>query len=540
MGLSAITRLRVVAFIQIACFLLSFAYVAQQYRNTTPGPLISDQLLLTSSKARRAGKSHVVLLTEFSYIRGGGVADFDVITNITIGGNQDLRLSVTPQHITWVPQEPGSVVDFCNVQRNPQNERGCEAAGRSRYYKATGNTRTDSFSFNEGYLDVSINETATGYWVEDTIAADGIDVRLQFGVALRWHSSPVLGLGIQPVNQNQRRPGYIDALKQQGKITGRFCSLYNHMSEDVVGEIVLGGIDTDKFRGRLAVWQKMGIPGEVGAPAVRISNRTGQLMGPYGNPEQPLAVIDPLARALFIPNDIYEDLITELGAFGLQGSRNRSLGLPCDQIYAVEDILELNFGGTIIKIQFNHLKGIELKDSPGLCELSVFPTEIFPDVAKRWSFVLGGPFFRAAYTVIGVEDNSAGIGVLNPTPVGRNIIELGGNFGTSLDKIEGDDHSSSSLSAPALRLSPGGIAGVVIAVTFVLIVAIVSGVYFWRSRKRRFMPDIPLPQSLPPELTPDVRPMSELEAKGPAAVHVLHELPAYSAPVQELEANTNR
>ncbi|RVD88840.1 uncharacterized protein DFL_003012 [Arthrobotrys flagrans] len=414
----------------------------------------------------------------------------------------------------------------------------CEVAGRSRYYKATGNTRTDSFSFDESYLDVSIHETATGYWVEDTITADGIDVRLQFGVALQWHTSPILGLGIQPVNQNQRRPGYLDALKQQGKITGRFCSLYNHMTPNTTGEIVLGGVDASKFQGKLAVWERMRIPGEVDAPSVRISNGTGRFKGPYENPGKPLAVVDPLARSLFIPNNMYTELIATLGAYGLQKNEFNNLALPCDRNYSPDDVIELSFGETVIKIQFNHLKGIELNNSLGLCELSVFPTETVLNITKQWSFVLGGPFFRAAYTVLGVDINSTGIGILNPNPLGRDIIELGGSFGTSLDRIQGGDSSPPSPPAnsePGGPLSSGGIAGVVVAVVFVLITA-VGFVFFLRRKKN--IPEIPSPEGYPSELSPDVRPTSELEAK--SALPVSHELSVSSTTAYELEANTSR
>ncbi|KAF3174274.1 hypothetical protein TWF225_003693 [Orbilia oligospora] len=413
---------------------------------------------------------------------------------------------------------------------------GCEAAGRSNFYKAAGNTRTDGFSFDESYLDVSINETATGYWVEDTITADGIDVRLQFGVALQWHTSPILGLGIQPVNQNRRRPGYLDALKQQGKITGRFCSLYNHMTPNTTGEIVLGGVDASKFQGRLAVWDRMGIPGEIDAPSVRISNGTGRFKGPYENLGKPLAIVDPLARSLFIPGNMYTELITTLDAYGLQKNEFNNLALPCDRNYSPDDFLELSFNELVIKIEFNHLKGIKFNNSLGLCELSVFPTERVLNITKQWSFVLGGPFFRAAYTVLGVETNITGIGVLNPSPVGRDIIELGGSFGTSLDEIQGGSSPPPSTTAGSGRaLSSGGIAGVVIAVVFVLVAAL--GAVFFIRRKRKSIPDIPSPEGYPSELSPNVRPTSELEAK--VAVPVSHELPVYLA-TYELEAEARR
>ncbi|KAK6513693.1 hypothetical protein TWF506_008132 [Arthrobotrys conoides] len=533
---------RVVVLVPILWVLLFFAYVAQQRDFNTIQEVFglrrSFSRLWSKAKVKRADKSHVILLTEFSYIRGGGVQDFDVITNITIGGNHNLILSVTPQHVTWVPQEPGSVVDFCNEERNPQNKMGCEVAGRSNYYKAIGNTRTDGFSFHEGYLDVSINETATGYWVEDTITADGIAVRLQFGVALQWHTSPILGLGLQPVNQNPRRPGYIDALKQQGKITGRFCSLYNHMTPNTTGEIVLGGVDATKFQGKLTVWNRMGIPGEIDAPSVRISNGTGRFKGPFENEGKSLAVIDPLARSLFIPRNMYSELITTLDAYGLQKNEFNNLALPCDRDYSSDDILEFRFNETVVKIEFNHLKGIEFNGSLGLCELLVFPTEMVLDISKPWSFVLGGPFFRAAYTVLDVDTNSTGIGILNPAPVGRDIIELGGSFGTSLDRIEGGLSPPQSANTESSRsLSSGGIAGVVIAAIFVLVTAL-GATCFLRRRRRKNIPDIPSPEGYPSELSPDVRPRSELEAK--TVVPVSHELPVYSMAAYELEADMRR
>ncbi|KAK6523473.1 hypothetical protein TWF281_001455 [Arthrobotrys megalospora] len=527
----------VVISMPILCFLLSCAYVAQQGGSTTQRPLIFGRAFSAPSRAKRAQKSHVVLTTEFSYTKGGN-ADFDIITNLTIGGSQELRLSVTPQHVTWVPQYPGSVVDFCNDNRGAQNEAGCDAAGRSGYYSASGNTRTNEFSFDERYLDYTNNQTVTGYWVEDKITADGVDVQLQFGVALQWHSSPLLGLGIQPVNRNPKRPGYVDALKQQGKITGRFSSFYNHMTPNVTGEIVLGGVDAEKFQGKLAVWDWMGVPGEAEAPNLRISDGKGGSTGPFNNPGKPLAVIDPLARALFIPNNMYIEVRAILEAFGLTKTDSNTSGLPCDRTYPPENVLELSFNETIIEIQFNDLKGIELRGSTGLCELLLFPTEMVVNITKQWSFILGGPFFRAAYTVIGVDSNSTGIGVLNPTPTGRNIIELGGSFGTSLDKVRGGGSTSTSPPpTPGHRpVSAGAIAGVVIAVVIVLITAGAFGIFFWRRRNRHDVPDIPSPGGYPYELSPDVRPTSELEAK--SSVPVAHELPSYTP--HELDANTNK
>ncbi|KAK6499047.1 hypothetical protein TWF481_011616 [Arthrobotrys musiformis] len=499
------TRFGVV--VSIFLFLLSFAYVAQQHGNTTAKALGFRGSVF--SRVKRADKNHVVLETEFN-----------------------LRLSVTPQHVTWVPQKPGSEVDFCNSEPNinPQNERACSAAGKSGFYRPAGYERTNPFSFDESYLDFSVNETATGYWVEDAVTADGINVKLQFGVALDWHSSPILGLGLQPINQNPRRPGYIDALKQQGKITGRFCSLYNHLTPNTTGEIVLGGVDTKKFKGKLAVWQRMGFPGEVEAPSFRVTNGTGLFKGPFENPGKPLAIIDPLARSLFIPRNMHKELLSVLSAYGLE----RNLYLPCDRNYSLDEYIELVFNETVIRIQFNDLKGLQRNSSLSLCELSVFPTEDYININK-WSFILGGPFFRSAYTVFGIDTNSTGIGVLNPAPVGRNIIELGGSFGTTLDKVEGDD-SSPPPSDSGSALSPGAIAGVVIAVVLVLITAV--GIFFFLRRRRKNVPEIPHPEGYPPELSPDVRPMSELEAK--SAAPISYELPAYSATATayELEANT--
>ncbi|KAK6339856.1 hypothetical protein TWF718_009246 [Orbilia javanica] len=523
------------------CFLLFLAYVAQQgdkatLKSSTVRPILKASALV---KTKRAEKAHVILPTEFSYVRGGGVADYSTITNVTFGGNQSLRLSVTPQHVTWVPQEPSSRLDFCNKLVNPQNELGCEAAGRSNYYTANINSnfsRVNSFWFNESYPDVRIKTNATGYWAEDKITVDGMDVQLKFGVALQWHTPPILGLGIQPVFQDKRYPGYLDALKQQGRITGRFASFYNHMTPNTIGEIVLGGIDSNKFVGKLAVWEEMDGPGVVYAPTVRMSDGFGRFWGPYENPGSPVALVDPIARSLLIPRNMYTDLLKVLSGnqYGLQEDQFGNVGFPCTRNGAPDEVLELNFGQGNISIQFNHLRGIELEHAPALCRLDVEPTEAYMNISRGWSFVLGGPFFKAAYALIDVDNNGTALGVLNPNPIGRNIIELGGNLTTSLYRITGVPEPVSTPfenSVSDRTLSSGEIAGTAIAAFFVLTISTAGAIFFLRKKS---IPDIPLPENNLSELGPDTRPLRELEAKP-----VSHELLVSSVAAHELAVFPN-
>ncbi|KAF3911376.1 hypothetical protein ABW20_dc0101509 [Dactylellina cionopaga] len=217
------------------------------------------------------------------------------------------------------------------------------------------------------------------------------------------------------------------------------------MDTEGPGEIILGGVDRDKFNGELEIWDHNKIAGEIGAPVVHFVTPEG-MGGPFNITGKPLAVIDP-----------------------------------------------------------------------------------------------------AAYVILSPETNLTAIAVSKTNATTQDIVEVGGTFGTPLDRISGNNVSS--MLPPGIspgHRSVGVIVGGTIGGAVALLLGVALCIFIWRKYWMLEMPDIPSPEDHMRnlhELNSNMRTPDELDGipKEEASRNTApwsHEFPGDEG--YELEAHTNR
>ncbi|KAK6523475.1 hypothetical protein TWF281_001457 [Arthrobotrys megalospora] len=384
------------------------------------------------------------------------------------------------------------------------------------------------------------NNEVEGIWVQDLVTAGDIQAYLQFGAATNWtgFNTPVLGLGLNfpkpyPRYEDPKdSTSFLDALATQEKIAGKVRSFYNVFNTNP-GEIVLGGVDRQKFYGELDIYD---LPAEldfpdgtylVPFPTVRYSNITNMTeMAPPISAHDLLQGeirLDPFVPHLILPQIIFDKLVEEFRHFQLKeagsvecsspyGSEYCVPCLPCDILIPAEYILELTFNKTTITLPFNDLIRRPPPqysiDSP-FCKVLFSATE-----GPRPSAVsLGAPFFNAAYVIFELDTNRVALAASVRNSTTRDIVEVGRNYSTPLSRITGLKLAKEiTPKDEKLSLPVGILAGIGVVCGFVLVASILAGLIFLRRRRAKpDMPNMPSPVAYPYQLH-STRSTGELEA----------------------------
>ncbi|KAK6496989.1 hypothetical protein TWF481_001968 [Arthrobotrys musiformis] len=361
------------------------------------------------------------------YKYGGLKVDGGVYTDLLLGEDrQPLKLAVTFQQVTWVPQMPGSKTEFCGNSSGTDVE--CEVAEASGYYDPPVNISRDEIF----RLESGTDSTALGYWTESTIApttSNISSISLNFGVATSWKNLiPSLGLGIYPTNRSPNHPSYLDSLLQQGKIEGQYVSCYDISNPDRnSGEIILGGVDKGKFTGKLKVLEGGDFPGMVGTPSIMVSTGLNASFGIGEVGKWALLTVDtrytPLLQLikslkshrlrgiivngisssfLWLPQPIIYNIISTfpVATYDLRpdGKSFPVYTVPCNMNFNPSWTIQFTFEEkVVINVPFNHL--VTPIEVPGVvgkrCVLAVQPNDgRFGLPGYTFSYILGAPFWR--------------------------------------------------------------------------------------------------------------------------------------------------
>ncbi|KAF3912119.1 Candidapepsin-2 [Orbilia brochopaga] len=393
--------------------------------------------------------------------------------------------------VTWVPQMPASTAQFCS---NSSNTDGCKIAGSvSGYY--TPESKVDKSDFFNYTIVDSPGYNATGYWTETTASVGGVSVDLQIGVAENWHLIPSLGLGLWPTDPPQKGPSYLAALEQQGKIAGQYLSCYDLTDTTDSGTIVLGGVDLHKFSGKFTIWNNFNRPGVTTTPGVRVLLGDNVTTIPDTGAAQ--ALVNPFTPFLYVPDTLLKLLLQALGATPINSVG--AYGLPCNTQLDPTWTLEITYQKLVLSIPFQHLLSSAASAKGDLCFLALLPISYYNTPGYNISYVLGGPFFRAAYVVVNPSDNTTAIAVANPNVTTTSVVALGGPYGTPLSALEGipppsstpspSDTSSSSGKKSNTGAIVGGVVGGIAA-----LLLIVAALWYFRRRRtiRRHEHDMPV------------------------------------------------
>ncbi|KIW20528.1 hypothetical protein PV08_01103 [Exophiala spinifera] len=342
--------------------------------------------------------------------------------NLTLGTpQQSLRLHIdTGSSDLWVNTANSS---FCSSARD-QCEGGTYDPSSSSTYKFVNNF------FNISYVDGS---GASGDYVTDTLNFGGVALTdFQFGIGeVSTSEQGVLGIGY-PANEvivNRAGldpyPNLPEALVNGGLIASNAYSLWLNDLDSSQGEILFGGVNTDKYEGELATVPILKSYGGYYELLIALSGLSNAGTDLSSSSSLPAAVLlDSGSTLTYLPNDIVTSIYDEVGAVYSQ-----SLGAAYVECNITSDTKTVDyvFSGQTIKVPYNELLLDAGTDSTGqplrfdngevACVFGIAP-------AQGSTPVLGDTFLRSAYVVYDLANNEISLAqtVFNSTT--DNIKEI--------------------------------------------------------------------------------------------------------------------
>ncbi|KAI5283684.1 hypothetical protein KEM54_001931 [Ascosphaera aggregata] len=325
----------------------------------------------------------------------------------------------------WV-NSPDSKI--CSKKVNPCKQSGTFDKSKSKTYEKINS------SFNITYVDGS---GASGDYGTDVFEFGGMKLdKLQFGLGLQSTSENcVLGIGY-PENEvyvlrtgNKPYPNLPQALVDSGLINSRAYSLYLDDFRSDKGQILFGGIDTEKFEGELQtvplVRPSDGVYVEFAIDLTGIRIKVGDKEKDVMRGALPV-VLDSGSTFSNIPAKILFAMNNRLDGF-----YDPHLGIdvvPCSA-QSSEDYMTYSFSDAEIRVPLNELiidpsvlGSGKLTDNNGrnMCIFGIAPLERNDQQA-----ILGDTFLRSAYIVYDLDNNEVSLAnaIMNSTK--SNILEIG-------------------------------------------------------------------------------------------------------------------
>lgn len=245
----------------------------------------------------------------------------------------------------------------------------------------------------------------------------------------------VLGIGY-PSNEvyvattgNKPYANLPQALVDEGLINSRAYSLYLDDFRADKGQILFGGVDTEKFQGELQtvplVKPRGGVYQEFAIDMTSLSYNKGGKNTQIMKGAVPV-VLDSGSTFNNLPPSLVASMNKKLNGF-----YDGRLGIdvvPCDAKNS-DDFMTFTFSGIDIKVPMNEMVldpsflGMgQLTDDSGtqMCIFGVAPLDGDDDQA-----ILGDTFLRSAYIVYDLDNNEVSIANANMNSSKSNIVEIG-------------------------------------------------------------------------------------------------------------------
>ena len=290
-----------------------------------------------------------------------------------------------------------------------------------------------SNDFNISYVDGS---GATGDYMTDTLNIGGQSIAdLQFGLGLDSTSPEgILGIGYPSnevqVNRNGKKAysNLPQAMVDAKLIQSSAFSLWLDDLESNTGNILFGGIDTDKFHGTLSTLPIQQVANTFAEFMITLSGVSLTQNGQTQTFSQDLpttVLLDSGSSLTYLPNDLTEAIYTALKVKfdGQQGTAY------CDcNLAQTEDTLDFTFTSPKISIPMSELainpgtnpdgSTATFDDGTPACIFGISPSD-------GTSAVLGDTFIRSAYLVYDLSNNEMSIGQTNFNASSSNVVEIG-------------------------------------------------------------------------------------------------------------------
>ena len=321
---------------------------------------------------------------------------------------QDVKLHIdTGSSDLWV-----NVADsqFCQ-----ENAATCQAAGLYSANDSSTYEYVDS-QFTITYVD---GTGSSGDYASDTFAFGGVSIdNLRFGIGYTSSKSVgVLGIGYaaHEVAASYGAPysNLPQKLVEDGLISTNAYSLWLNDLDASTGEILFGGVNTEKYTGELQTVPIVPEQGGVYAELIIALTAVGA-NGNQGSISDNLryaALLDSGSSLMYLPNDIADAIFPAVGA---EWDENQGTAFVDCSLADSTETLDLTFSSPTIRIPMNELV---LTAGADTCILGV---------ARAGSSVpvLGDTFLRSAYAVYDLENNEISLAQTNFNSTGGTIQEI--------------------------------------------------------------------------------------------------------------------
>lgn len=343
--------------------------------------------------------------------------------NITLGTPaQHLRVHIdTGSSDLWVNSAGSKICTGTDTVPGECEESGTYSANSSSTYKYI------QSNFNITYMDGS---GAAGDYVSDLMMIANAGIKdLQFGVGYQSSSAEaVLGLGyvsneVQVANLGLKAYNNVPAaLAAQGSIPSNAYSLWLNDLDSHSGNILFGGVDTERFTGTLETLpvQKT----SAGYTDFLITLTSLSLGGKTLIEKQAQAVLlDSGSSLTYLPNAMTNAIYVAIDA--QYDSTQGAAFVPCS-MRSINETLDFTFTSPTISVPLDEL----ILDIPKTNN----QTTVFPGGEPACLFgiapsgvtvpVLGDTFLRSAYVVYDLGNNEISLAQTKFNATKSNIVEL--------------------------------------------------------------------------------------------------------------------
>ncbi|KAK0647868.1 putative aspartic-type endopeptidase opsB [Lasiodiplodia hormozganensis] len=338
--------------------------------------------------------------------------------NATIGTPaQSLRLHLdTGSSDLWVNTDESSL---CSSSRNDCSSAGTYSANDSSTYEYVNSV------FNISYVDGS---GASGDYVKDTFSFGGTNItELQFGIGYTSTSSEgVLGIGYTSNEVAVNRAG-LDAysnlpqlMVDKGLIESNAYSLWLNDLDASRGNILFGGVDTEKYHGTLATLPILKEGNQyreliIALTGIGANGESGTYLSANSSSDAVPVLLDTGSSLTYLPDSIVSSIYSDFNA--VYDSSEGAAFIDCDSADS-DDTLEFTFSSPTISVPMNELVLLAgYSRGQAVCILGISP-------AGDSTAVLGDTFLRSAYVVYDLANNEISLAQTNYNATDSNIKEI--------------------------------------------------------------------------------------------------------------------
>jgi Eukaryotic aspartyl protease len=193
------------------------------------------------------------------------------------------------------------------------------------------------------------------------------------------------------------------------------------------GQILFGGVNTDKYHGSLQTVPILKAAGRYVEFLIALTGVSGNGTD-FSSSSLPAAVLlDSGTTLMYLPNDITMAIWNEVQAVTDVTTGSGTAYVPC-ALANTDKTIDFTFSGIKISVPFNELVlqidapdgsgGLQFNDGTPACFLGISPDE-------GGTSVLGDTFLRSAYVVYDLANNEISLAQTNFNSTTDNIKEIG-------------------------------------------------------------------------------------------------------------------